>query len=102
LQWKKPLQNAEWHSMNKINIISMNDDDSNTIDVGSRIATVLKSKGLNVSWLAKQMHYERANIYNIFHRKSIDTELLRKISVILENNFFDEISRIIEKQIKEQ
>lgn len=45
-----------------------------------------------VTWFAQQLNCDRRNIYNIFARQSIDTELLVRISKILNHNFFAKIS----------
>ena len=50
----------------------------NDIHIGSRIQQVMKDQGRNVSWFAKQICFERSNVYKMFKRKSIDTDLLTK------------------------
>lgn len=49
-----------------------------------------------VTWFAEQLHCNRTNIYDIFKRKSIDTELLMRISLILNHDFFKELSQELE------
>ena len=44
------------------------------------------------SWLAKKINCDRTNIYKIFQRPSIDTELLSRISKALEHDFFLDLS----------
>ena len=41
-------------------------------------------------WLARKLNCNRTNIYKIFNRSTIDTELLLKISNVLQHNFFEE------------
>lgn len=60
--------------------------------IGKRIKEVLEQKQKPVTWLAKEINCERTNVYNIFARKDINTALLAKIGIILEYNFFKEIS----------
>lgn len=60
------------------------------LHIGSRIQQVLKEQGRNVSWFAKQICYERSNVYKLFKRKSIDTDLLIKISEVLGHDFLSE------------
>lgn len=60
--------------------------------IGNRIQEVMLSKEKSARWLAEQIPYERTNIYKIFRRGSIDTKLLKRISVILEHDFFKELS----------
>lgn len=58
------------------------------IHIGKIIESEVRRQGRSIDWIAKQLCYERTNIYNIFKRKSIDTDLLMKISSILNFNFF--------------
>lgn len=44
-------------------------------------------------WLAKKVNCDRTNIYKIFQRASIDTELLSRISKALDYDFFMELSQ---------
>lgn len=48
----------------------------------------MKSQGRSPSWLAAQICCNRDNIYKIFRRQHIDTDLLLKISVALNIDFF--------------
>ncbi|MBQ7388799.1 MAG: XRE family transcriptional regulator [Paludibacteraceae bacterium] len=58
------------------------------IHIGQLIHDKLHEQGRRVSWLATQICCERTNVYIIFKRKSIDTELRLKISKTLGYNFF--------------
>lgn len=60
--------------------------------IGNRIREVMLGKEKSARWLAEQIPCERTNIYKIFRRGSIDTKLLKRISVILEHDFFKELS----------
>ena len=60
--------------------------------IGKRIKEVLEQRQKPVTSLAKEINCERTNVYNIFARKDINTALLAKIGIILEYNFFKEIS----------
>lgn len=61
--------------------------------VGNRIEEILKLKGKSARWLAERVPTERTNVYNIFHREAIDTRLLMRICVVMNHNFFDELSQ---------
>lgn len=63
--------------------------------IGHRIEKVLREQGRSVSWFAQQICCERTNVYSIFHRASIDTELLVRISKVLSYNFFEEYGNIL-------
>lgn len=59
------------------------------INIGKKIEEVLREKKFSVSLFAQKINTNRNNVYDIFKRKSIDTELLYKISKILNYNFFE-------------
>ena len=58
------------------------------IHLGNLIKQRLQEIGMNKSELARRINTTPQNVYGIFKRKSIDTELLRKISNVLEYDFF--------------
>lgn len=58
------------------------------IHIGKEIKERLKASGVKVTIFAEKLNTERSNVYDIFSRKSIDTELLKKIGQILSFNFF--------------
>ena len=61
--------------------------------IGTRIKEIMEQKHCSVVWVAKQISCERTKIYNIFARKDINTNLLRQFCVILDHDFFKELSR---------
>lgn len=62
------------------------------IHIGREIKRVLMSQRRSASWLAQQICCDRTNIYKIFTKCSIDTQLLMKISKALSYDFFEYIS----------
>jgi len=58
------------------------------IHIGEKIQEKFEQTGHTVTWFAERLHCDRANIYNIYKRPSIDTELLWNISEILHFDFF--------------
>jgi transcriptional regulator with XRE-family HTH domain len=58
------------------------------VNIGEKIKEQLIVKKMSVADFAKKINTDRNNAYHIFKRKSIDTELLFKISVILNFDFF--------------
>jgi len=60
--------------------------------VGKRIKEELKRQGRTARWLAEQIPCERTNVYKIFKRPDIDTDLLQRICVILQYDFFRDLS----------
>lgn len=72
------------------------------VHIGKMIEKKLRERGCQVTWFANELCTERTNIYKIFRRRSIDTELLMKISRILEYDFFSYYSRELTAQKLEQ
>ena len=75
------------------------------IDMGKMVEEVFRQfkashRGCNVTWLASQLNCDRRNIYDIFRRPTIDTQLLAQISLVLKHNFFQDIADIVETPIK--
>lgn len=58
------------------------------IVIGPIIERVCREQERGVTWLARQIHCDRRNIYHIFRKKSIDTHLLLMISKTLRFDFF--------------
>ena len=56
--------------------------------IGQLIEERVKALNMDVTEFAKQINRERTNVYNIFKRGRIDTELLKKIGQVLEYDFF--------------
>lgn len=58
------------------------------IHIGEFIRKVAEEKGIKTGDFAKKINKNRNNIYDIFKRSSVDSELLLKISKVLEHDFF--------------
>ena len=58
------------------------------VHIGSLIEQELRKQERSVTWFANKLHCDRTNIYKIFKKQSIDTQLLEKISEVLQYNFF--------------
>lgn len=61
---------------------------SEKIHIGQLIKEELKNQGRSITWLAKQLGCSRQNLYKIFERKWIYTDMLLKISLIMDFDFF--------------
>ena len=59
------------------------------VHIGKLIEEKLRQQERSVSWFAGKLYYDRTNVYSIFKRKSIDTDLLLRISHVLDYNFFN-------------
>lgn len=79
--------------MKKIDVISH-------YDIGEFIETVLREERISVIAFSKAIGVSRNVAYDIFKRKSINTDLLFKISIFLHHDFFQYISLFIEDSIK--
>jgi len=58
------------------------------IHIGLLIREELARQERTPAWLARKINCERTNIYDIFERSSINTELLNRISSVLGYDFF--------------
>lgn len=67
--------------------------DNQTIHLGNMIKRELKAQGRSVSWLARTINMERSSIYKIFDRNSLDVGLLIRISVVMDHDFFQDVSK---------
>lgn len=67
--------------------------DKQTIHLGNMIKRELKAQGRSVSWLARTIHMERSSIYKIFERNSLDVGLLIRISIVMDHDFFMDVSK---------
>lgn len=63
------------------------------LHIGKHIKQRLEELERSPGWLAKKINCDRTNIYKIFNRSSIDTELLARISKALEYDFFIDLSK---------
>ena len=61
------------------------------IHIGKKIQFVFNQSGLAVSQFARMLGIQRTRIYIIFESKTIDTELLCKISEVLHYDFISEV-----------
>lgn len=61
------------------------------IHIGSIIRSKLEESSLSIAEFADRINRTRPTIYDIFNRKSIDTDLLIKISEVLNYNFLQEV-----------
>lgn len=60
--------------------------------IGKHIEKIFRNQGRSVKWFAERLCYDRRNVYKIFQKESIDTTLLKKISLLLNHNFFQDLA----------
>ena len=65
--------------------------------IGQLIEEELRRQERTPTWLARKINCERSNIYYIFTLRSINTELLRQISLALGRDFFREYSADLDR-----
>ena len=70
--------------------------------IGNLIRERLKEDGKSVVWLARELGCHRTNIYNLFDKYSIDTQLLERISIIMRYNFFDLYKQEAEEKMNDR
>lgn len=71
------------------------------IHIGSIIRSKLEESSLSIAEFAERINRTRPTVYDIFNRKSIDTDLLVKISEVLDYNFLQEVYLEKEKDLPE-
>lgn len=67
------------------------------INIGQSIKEELKRQDRTISWLARKLNCHRSVVYRLLDKNSIDSAMLKNISVILNHNFFKELSEEIER-----
>ena len=69
------------------------------IHIGELIEEELHRQERSVTWFAKKLCCDRTNVYKIFKKQNIDTDLLLRISQILNKDFFLTYSQSFNEQI---
>ena len=72
------------------------------IHIGKRIKQKLAEQGRTSSWLAQQLSYNRTTMYKIYDKASLDTQMLLRISRIMEYDFFKEFSQKFDSQVSSE
>lgn len=78
------------------------------LHIGNLVKAKLKERAHTCVWLAAQMGCSRTNLYKIFNKKYVGSRDLEKLSLILNFNFFEVVSKEmkedwqIEKKIKRE
>lgn len=60
--------------------------------IGKMIQREFKKSGMTAQAFADELACHRQNVYKIFEKPDISTDLLWRISIILKHDFFAEIS----------
>jgi hypothetical protein len=59
--------------------------------IGQLIKERVEASNMEVTAFAKAINKERSNVYDIYKRDSIDTKLLKKIGLVLDYDFFQDL-----------
>lgn len=70
--------------------------------VGSLIKAELTRQGRTITWLSKQIGCSRENLYKVFRREWIYTDLLFQICEVLDYDFFKVCSEHYQTKKREQ
>lgn len=66
--------------------------------IGIIIKEELAAQERTVTWFARKLHLDRSNVYRLFQKNSIDTDLLCRISLVLKRDFFVLLSQSYEEK----
>ena len=64
--------------------------------VGHIIKAVFDEQGRKVEWFAKRMHCNRTNIYKMFEKQHLNSEVIARASKALDHDFFHDISSVMQ------
>lgn len=67
--------------------------------IGELIKRELSRQERTVVWFANRLSCDRTNVYRIFSKRSLDTELLARISIVLGHNFFADIASELDNSL---
>ena len=69
---------------------------SNRIPIGKLVSDERKRQGLSVQWLAERANTSLQNCYKMMHADSLNTDVLRTLSIALNHNFFADYAAMLE------
>lgn len=70
--------------------------------IGNILQQRLREDGKTVVWLASELGCHRTNVYNLFSKYSIDTQLLQRLCVIMNFNFFELYCQDVEEKLQKK
>lgn len=65
--------------------------------IGILIKEELERQERSISWFARKLSCDRSNVYRLFQKENIDTGLLTRISLLLNHDFFADLSEKIKE-----
>lgn len=70
------------------------------IHIGNSIKAELKRQDRSIAWLARQVYCDRGNMSRILSNKYVDIQILRRISLCLNYNFYKELYENMQAELK--
>lgn len=70
------------------------------LHIGNCIKEELKRQDRSIAWLSRQVFCDRSNLSRILKNQYVDIYLLRRISISLRCNFFQQLSDYVQKEIE--
>jgi DNA invertase Pin-like site-specific DNA recombinase len=68
------------------------------VHIGQLIEAKMKADGRSAQWLARQLSCAVSNIYKIYEKPSIDSDLLWRLTQLLQEDFFAYYSNAFKKK----
>ena len=75
-----------------LELVNNNDEKLYDLHFGNLIKYQLQREGRSVNWFALQMNSDRSNMYKILTRPHLNSEFILRASLILDHDFFKDIS----------
>lgn len=76
--------------------------ESEEYSIGASIKARLLEQERSEAWLARKVHCDPGNFNRMLKKRSIDTDLLRRISIAMGYNFVMEYGQVVEQQLNER
>ena len=67
--------------------------------IGASIKEKLAEQERSEAWLARKVHCDPGNFNRMLKKRSLDIDLLRRISIAMGYNFIEEYARVVEQQL---
>ena len=67
--------------------------------IGKLIKQEMERQERTPTWLARKISCERTNVYYIFKQESLQADMIERISIALNHNFFQDISETLSSQL---
>ena len=69
------------------------------VHIGKLIKQEMERQDRKPTWLAKKISCDRTNVYHIYKQESLNTEVIVRISLALNHNFFTDLAMEINSQM---